>query len=284
MSHTSETQFWFVALVGRPNSGKSTFLNTLLDEKVSIVSARPQTTQRTILGIYTDSKVQIAFLDTPGLLDGEAYLETRIHEEIFASLQKSDLILRFLDPTRPYGEEERKIDQVLSTISRPILRVSTKSDRPARFPVPHSDISISSVTRDGFSELLTQIQKFLPLWPHQYDESYYTLQEKDFRISECIREALFLHLDEEIPYACYVNVEEIEDMPELMKILAYVSSETESQKKILIGRGGAKIQEIGKHARLLLESIFWKKVHLLLRVKVAKNWRKDPRTLDSLFL
>lgn len=282
---------WYIAILGRPNAGKSTFINALIGEKVSAISPRPQTTQRSVTAIYTNSKkeVQMIFLDTPGIHEVEKNslktspnINERINAEAFISLREADVILRLIDPTRPQGIEDERIDTVLSFINKPIIRVETKQDLVKSYPGKNIDFKINSTTQENFEPLLEKIEEFLPEGPYLYDEDYYTDQPIDFRVSEIIREQLFAELGEEIPYASYVEIANV-DNGNILSIQAYIHTETESQKKILIGKNGSKIQEIGTKSRLILEGIFGKKVFLGLRVKVDKNWRKNQKTLEKLF-
>lgn len=286
---------WYVAIVGRPNAGKSTLLNALIGEKVSAISPRPQTTQRSIPGIFTDEEkgIQIIFLDTPGIhQDGtEQYgsqkatsINTRINSEAFAALREADVIVRLVDPTRPTGAEDARIDEVLSFNNKPIIRVETKQDVANK---PHTDndidLKVDSINHIGFDELIAKIAGHLPEWLYLYESDYYTDQTMEFRIQEVIREQLFAELGDEIPYACYVEVGSVDNGEDMMRIQTYINVEAESQKVIVIGKGGKKIQDIGTNARVALEEIFWKKVFLALRVKVDKNWRKNEKTLAKLF-
>ena len=287
---------WYVAIIGRPNAGKSTLINALIGEKISAISHRPQTTQRTIPGIFTDEAkwIQIIFLDTPGIHHhgGEQYgsqkayeINERINSEAFSSLRDADIIVRLLDPTRPYGDEDIRIDTLLEKIPQPVLRIETKQDMDTKsYPQKWVDLRIDSVARTGFEELTEKIAEILPEGPFLYDSDYYTVQTMDLRISEIIREQLFQELGDEIPYACYVDIEQIENEdPTLMKIQAYINVEADSQKVIVIGKWGKKIQNIGTKSRLILEDIFGKKIFLALRVKVDKNWRKNSKVLERLF-
>lgn len=293
---------WYVAIVGRPNAGKSTLLNALIGEKVSAISHRPQTTQRSIPGIFTDEVkwVQIIFLDTPGIhtASGEQYgsqktydIHERINSEAYASLHSADVILRLLDPTRTYGEEDERIDALLEKVGKPVIRIETKQDMENKsYPQKWVDLRIDSIARTGFDILLSKITEHLPEGPFLYDADYYTDQPMDLRITEIIRERLFLELGDEIPYASYIEVTQIEEkwgdheksLP-MLSIQAYINVESDSQKTIVIGKWGAKIQKIGTEVRIMLESIFGKKVFLALRVKTHKNWRKDQKTLDKIF-
>ncbi|GAB0175248.1 MAG: GTPase Era [Candidatus Altimarinota bacterium] len=292
----------YITIVGRPNAGKSTLLNALIGEKVSAISHRPQTTQRTIPGILTDESrgYQMVFLDTPGVHEftKEQFgsqkshdIHERINSEAFASLHQADIVLRLLDPTRAYGSEDEKIDSLLEEIGKPIIRIETKQDLENKsYPQKGVDIRIDSTTRAGFGALLEKIFEFLPEGDFLYPPEYYTDQSMDLRITEVIREQLFLELGEEVPYACFVQVTQIEekggtpDKPHpMLSIQAYINVETESQKVIVIGKGGKKIGEIGLKSRIILEEIFGKKIFLALRVKVARNWRKDERVLNKVF-
>ena len=310
---------WFVAIVGRPNAGKSTLINALIGERVSAISSRPQTTQRTIPGIYTDTDtwIQIIFLDTPGIHHdaNEQFGSQKSHEihnlinaQAFAGLRDADIILRLVDPTRAQGAEDERIDEALSFSQKPILRIETKQDLEKWYLGKNIDYKIDSVNGTGFEELITAIAEKLPEGPYLYEEDQYTDQTMDLRIAEVIREQLFASLGEEIPYACYVEIGSIEngtneliisDMSDLtpenfvpknkkwklpmLSVQAYINTETDSQKTILIGKQGKKIQDIGTASRLILEEIFGKKVFLALRVKVDKNWRKNTKTLERLF-
>lgn len=292
----------YIALIGRPNAWKSTLLNALIGEKVSAISHRPQTTQRSIPWILTDEdkEFQMIFLDTPGIheFSKEQFgsqksheIHERINSEAFSALHSADVILRLLDPTRPYGAEDERIDHLIAEIGKPVIRIETKQDLETKsYPQKWVDIRIDSTTKKWFDALLEKILEYLPQWDFLYPSDYYTDQSMDLRISEIIREQLFLELGDEIPYACFVEVSQIEeilwspDKPNpMLRVQAYINVESESQKVIVIGKWGKKINTIGTQSRMLLEEIFGKKVFLALRVKVSKNWRKNARMLEKIF-
>lgn len=283
----------YVALIGRPNAGKSTLINTLISQRVSAISPRPQTTQRAIPGIWTDENrhVQIIFLDTPGLHEIPetwsatlSHIHERINTEALRALYQADVIIRLIDPTRPPGKEDKRIDEILDTIKTPIIRIETKQDASNKsYPGKNIDVHIDSISGVGIDALLEKIIPHLPEWPYLYESDYYTDQPMEFRIQEAIREQIFASATEELPYATYVEVEHIESGDQNMRIHAYIYTESESQKKIIIGKWGQKIHQIGVHARLTLEAIFGKKIFLGLRVKVMKNWRKNPQILAKIF-
>lgn len=280
----AEKKVGFVAVIGRPNAGKSTFLNTFIGEKISITSQVPQTTRNKILAIYNAPEVQIVFIDTPWIHKSEKKINETINNTALSSLQDADLILYFIDSSRDAGEEEKYIYDILQTTTKPIFHVYTKSDLKARIAVPDTENTfyISSETEGGFDELKEAIKNVLPIGPTLFPDDFYTKQNLRFRISEIIREKIFYHTKQELPHSIYVWIEEIEDTPKLYKIAAYAYTESESQKYILIGKWWNVLTKIWKEARLELEQIFWKKVFLSLRIKVKKNWRKDEAFVKKL--
>lgn len=276
---TQEKKVGYVAIIGRPNAWKSTFINSLLWEKVSITTDVPQTTRKRVLAIYNDDDSQIIFFDTPGIHKSEKTFNKKINDVALGTFKDCELILYFIDATREWGEEEKYIRQMVDMVNKPVLKVYTKSDLPARITVPSGEniLKISSVSQDGFSELMNQTKSYLSNGPLFFPDDIYTKQDMFFRISEIIREKAFLHTKEELPHSLYIWVEEIVDEEDILKLVAYIYTETDSQKYIVIGKAWSLIQTIGKESRIELEKIFEKKVFLALRVKVKKNWRKDDR-------
>lgn len=279
-----EKKVWYIAIIGRPNVWKSTFINSLLWEKVSITSNIPQTTRKRVLAIFNDSESQIIFFDTPGIHKNEKEFNQKINHEAIKSMREADGVLYFIDSSRPYGDEEKQIEKILEFIQTPILKVYTKLDLPSKIKIPLSEkqVKISSLEKQGFEELLQKIKNILPIGHPFYPDDYYTDQDIYFRISEIVREKVFLHTSEEVPHSIYVEIEEIDDGEELLKIQAYIYSETESQKYIIVGKSGSLITKIGTEARIELEQIFWKKVFLSLRVKTMEKWRKNERVMKKL--
>ncbi len=281
---------WYVAIIGRPNAWKSTFINSLLWEKVSITSDVPQTTRKRVLAIHNDIDSQIIFFDTPWIHKSNKVFNEEINNIAIDSLNESDLILYFIDTTREGWEEEKFIKSLIAEVKRPVLKVYTKLDLDSKINIPEWEdtIKISSITKEGFEKLLIKIKENIPEWPLLFPEEVYTKQDMFFRISEIIREKVFYHTKEELPHSIYVWVEEIEDLTmqkdwkDLLKIVAYIYTETDSQKYIVVWKNGSLISKIGKEAREDLENVFEKKVFLALRVKVRKNWRKDEKFVKSL--
>jgi len=273
-----EKKVGYVAIIWRPNAGKSTFVNTLIWEKIAITSHVPQTTRNKILAIYNDDISQIIFFDTPWIHESTKSFNSEINNQALSSLRDSELVLYFIDSSRDTGKEEEYIEDILTKINTPVFKVYTKRDLQARIKVPEGKniYEISSEDKSGFTDLVSAIQSELPTGPLLFSEDYYTKQSLNFRISEIIREKLFHELKEELPHSVFVAVEEIEDDERWMKrISAYVYTETDSQKYIVIGKWGTLITKVWKAARIELEEVFGQKVFLSLRAKVRKNWRKD---------
>lgn len=288
---TEEKKVWYVAVIGRPNAGKSTFINTLIWEKISITSNIPQTTRKKVLAIFNDDNSQIIFFDTPWIHFDEKKFNKEINQQAISSLSESNLILYFIDSSRSYWDEEKYIEEILENVSVPILKIYTKVDLEAKIWIPQNKsnvFTISSETKEGFDELLVEIKNQLPTASLLFPENIYTKQDMFFRISEIIREKVFTNTKEEIPHSIYISVDEIEedktnDWKELLKIVAYINAESDSQKYILIWKWGSLISKMWKESRIEIEQIFWKKTFLALRVKVRKNWRKDEKIIKWIF-
>jgi GTPase len=295
MNNIPTKKVWYVALIWRPNSGKSTFINSLIDEKVSIVSPKPQTTQKSIKWIYNDDDSQIIFFDTPGINEGKEDFFIHLKWRVMDSLKSADVIVRFFDSSRRFWPEEELISKILSNVDKPVILVYSKTDLVENKEIapikinndvvvnPENPIKISSIEKKWFENLLPEIKKYLQEWPLYYDEDYYTDQDYETRISEIVREKIFLNFKEEVPHSVFVEIGEIEDLPDIMKIQAYIYTESDSQKIIIIGKAWSALTMIGKEARIDLEEIFWKKIFLALRVKVLPKWKKNKKLLSKLY-
>lgn len=279
-----EKKVWYVAIIGRPNVWKSTFINSLIWEKVSITSNIPQTTRKRVLAIFNDSQSQIIFFDTPWIHKNEKEFNGKINQEAIKSMREADVVLYFIDSSRPYWDEEKQIENILEFINVPIIKVYTKLDLPSKIQIPNWDniIKISSPEKLWFEGLIWKLKEKLPIWHPFYPEDYYTDQDIYFRISEIVREKVFLHTLEEIPHSTYVEIEEIEEEENLLKIQAYVYTETDSQRYIVVWKNWSLITKIGTEARIELENIFWKKVFLSLRVKTMEKWRKNDKIIKNI--
>jgi GTP-binding protein Era len=286
----------FVAIVGPPNVGKSTLLNRLLGTKVAIVSPKPQTTRNRILGIYHGEGYQMVFMDTPGIHK----TRTPLHESMVASAQAAcqevDIIAVMIEMPHPEDPEISIIIRTLKKVRKPSLLIINKIDlgpKEAVLPIIdtyrrrysfESFLPVSALKGDGLEGLLEELKSLLKPGPVFFPEEMKTDQSESFLISEVIREKIYLHTKRELPYACAVAVDSVEEDPEknLLAIRAKIHVETESQKKIVIGRGGGMIKAIGRSSRLDLERVFGARVFLDLLVRIEKKWSKDPRALRRL--
>lgn len=271
-----ERRVWYVTLLGRPSAGKSSFVNTVIGDKISIVSSIPQTTRRLIRGIYTDKNTQIIFQDVPGLHSSAHKWNQSINWITKSALTDTDVILRVIDGSREKGEEEGIIDRIVNDASVPVVTIVTKADilsEKDRKKFPKWTLFVSNITREWIDEVVKSVSKKLPIGPMLYPESDVTDQDVYTRVAEFIREKIFQTTYEEVPHDTYVEVESMEDKGKLVKILAYIFCTTESQKKILIGNHGSKMKEIGSMARQDLQDLFEKKVYLELHIKVNKDWQ-----------
>lgn len=283
---SKKKKVWYVAIIGRPNAGKSTFINALIWEKISITSNIPQTTRKKVLAIYNDDVAQIVFFDTPWIHFEEKMFNKEINNQAISTLRDSEIVLYFIDSSRKSWEEERYIQKILENVSVPIFKIYTKRDLKAQIEIPSWEniFEISSVSKTWFENLVEKITEKLPTTQLLYPEDFYTKQDMFFRVSEIIREKVFMNTKEEIPHSIFISVEEIQeektkDGKELLKVVAYINAESDSQKYILIGAKWSLIAKMWKQSRIELEQVFWKKVFLALRVKVKKNWRKDERVV-----
>ena len=289
----------FVALVGRPNVGKSTLLNTLVGAKVAIVTPKPQTTRNRIIGIKTLPQAQLIFVDTPGIhRHPGSLLNQRMVEAALYVLKETDVVLFLVDAQRGVVPADEEIGQRLSGARVPVVVVVNKIDlisRTALLPLlerlatllPERDlVPASALTGENTAELLNTIIAALPVSPALYPSDELTDQSERVLAQEVVREQLFLHTQQEIPYATAVVVEEFNEKPErqLLLIRAVIYVERSSQRAIIIGDRGSRLKQIGQAARLQLEAFFGCKVFLELFVKVAKGWTNNLAMLKELGL
>jgi GTP-binding protein Era len=280
----SEHRAGVVALLGRPNVGKSTLLNRLLGQKLAIVTAKPQTTRSRILGISTLPGAQVLWLDTPGLHSAGKPLNRVLNAIAQSAAQDCDVALLLLDPGRGPDAELTSLHERLLARGAAALRVATKADLHPEGALEGADLRISARTGQGVDALLAAVVERLPLAPPYYDDPD-LLTDRPLRwlAAECVREAVFEELAQELPYATAVEVEEFdESRPECVRIRAQLLVERASQKRIVVGAGGEQVKRIGIRAREALEALLETRVHLELWVKVEPNWAKRPRRLGAL--
>lgn len=287
----------FVAVMGRPNVGKSTLVNGLLGQKIAAVSPRPQTTRRRQLGIITSATAQVIFIDTPGVHQPHHKLGEAMNEQARTALEDADLVLWIVDTSQPPTSEDQLLaDLVRSSHQEAVtILVQNKIDlvpihemaqrqNDFRVLLPTAQQVFVSATRgDGCQELLSLILERLPNGPLYYPEEQVTdLYEREIA-ADLIREAALLHLREEVPHGLAVRIDEYKDRNAgTAYIAATLLLERETHKPILIGKGGTMLKKIGSTARQEIQKLVGRKVFLDLRVKVRKNWRDDEETLKSL--
>ncbi len=292
---TEAARTGLVALVGRPNAGKSTLLNTLIGDKVAIVSATPQTTRNRIVGILTEARGQAVFFDLPGVHRPLHRLNQRMMQDVRSALEEVDVVLHLVDAAVPWGGGEEYLFELLAPVRAAVIGVLTKVDlvRPKAGLLPLMDayrrrrpdselIPVSSFTGEGLGELRDELFAQLPEGPPLYPEDVTTTQTERFFVAEVVREKLLNLSRDELPYTTGVMVEQFSEEPGLLHIDAVIFVERSSQKGIVIGKGGSRIKAIGQAARQELESILGTRVYLGLFVKVHPRWREDVQVLAQM--
>ncbi len=284
-----------VAVVGRPNVGKSTLINRILGQKVAIVSPTPQTTRKRQLGIYTDEATQILFVDTPGLHLPQHKLGeymVKIAESAFAD---TDLIVIVLDVSEPPEAADRHIAETVARLrgETPVALALNKADlltenhesrvEAHKALIPHdAAFLVSAINGTNIADLIDYAKSKLPTGPRYYPAEDLTEVNMRFVAAETVREKIMLHTEQEIPYSVAVDIEGYQEKPDITVISATIYVERDSQKGIVIGKGGEMIKRIGTEARAELTDMLGTKVHLELHVKVLKNWRSDETLMKRL--
>ncbi len=305
MKDSNETQFHCgrVALLGPPNAGKSTLLNALIGQKVTIVTPKPQTTRNQIVGILTDEQAQIIFMDTPGVAKLRGKLNKSMIQSVWQSLGQANVILLVLDADvyiRHPEYLEKDLESLIDALreeQRPLIIVPNKvdlfGDKSRMLPLltklgemwPHAEIfPVSAEKRDGLEELKLLIEAKLPVAPAQYPEDQISTASLRFMAAEIIREKLFLRLRQEVPYGIAVDVEDWQEDSErnLTVIHAVIYVARPMYKAMIIGKGGEGIKSIGTDARVEIEKLVDTRVHLELWVKVREAWNEDPAFIQEL--
>ena len=278
-----------VTITGRPNVGKSTLVNRLVGEKVAIVSPKPQTTWGRIMGVKTLPRAQILFVDTPGIHDTPSKLNRAMLQAAKGALNDADIILHLVEAPDPFPEGEDIVCKFLQGIQTPVILVINKIDLSSGDVVPEGSLPffsyakvmrISALVGTGVDLLTEEILTLLPAGPPYYPEDTVTDQTERIMVQEIIREKIFLLTQKEIPYSCAVVIEEFKEQEAgMIMIRAAINVEKESQKGILIGKGGKKLKEIGSQARMDIEQLFGCRVYLDLWVRVQKDWTKKGYAL-----
>jgi GTPase len=284
----------FVAIVGRPNAGKSTLVNRLVGQKIAIVTPKPQTTRNRIQGIVTKPQSQIVFIDTPGLHEADSALGRQMMQEVAAALEGIDVLLLMVDASSMHPHADELLLQKAQRFRGKTILALNKVDRlPKPKLLPLIDafskafefaaiVPISALKGTGCEELLDEIRKQLPEGEPYFPEDQVTDQPERFLAAEIIREKAIQVMYHEVPYALAVVVEKFEETPKLLRIEAVMNVERDSQKKILIGHKGEMIKKIGTEARKELEALLDTRIYLGLFVKVVPDWRESPQKVREL--
>jgi GTPase len=292
---SSEFRSGSAALIGRPNVGKSTLLNALVGTKLSIVTPRPQTTRHRILGVLTLPHAQIAFVDTPGLhLKAVRALNRAMNRSVSTAVADADLVVLVVEALRFTHEDELALERIVR-LGRPAIAAVNKVDRvrPRARLLPYlaqlierhaflAIVPVSALRTENITELRDTIAAHLPCSPPLYPEGELTDRSLAFRIAETIREKLTLELNQEVPYGIAVEVERLTEEEGLLYVDAAIWVEREGQKPIVIGARGERLKRIGRAARLALNGMLGRRLHLNLWVKVRANWADNARALREL--
>ena len=283
----------FVAILGRPNVGKSTLLNAIIDRKISIVSPKAQTTRNNIQGIYHSKDVQIVFVDTPGIHKARAKLGEEMDKMAYSATEDVDALVLVVDASLPFGAGDEFLLEKIKNVKVPTFVVINKIDEAninqvqtlkdvysKRFPTGKI-IETVATERFNVDELLKSIIDVLSEGPAYYDEETLTDQDEIFQIKEIIREKVLKTLREEVPHSVAIYMDHIEWEKKPMQIFASIIVEKDSQKGIVIGKNGSRIKEIGTKARMSIEKLLNQHVFLELQVKVDEGWRESPSSLKE---
>lgn len=288
----------FVNIVGRPNAGKSTLMNGLIGERMSIITAKPQTTRHRIFGIVTGEDFQIVFSDTPGVIEEPHYkMQEMMNRYVNTTFEDADLMIYLVDPQEEYSEDDllvgkfrhnkvplylvfNKVDLMSATKMKEIQKQFKKWIKPEKV------FMISALKGDGVPELLADIKAQLPEGPKYFPDEQLTDRSERFFVSEIIREQILEQYHQEIPYSVEVDIESFQDSEtkdgvELARISALIYVSRKSQKPIIIGKGGKAIKELGSQARKRMEDFLQRKVFLELHVKIREDWRDDEDALKK---
>ena len=283
----------FVSLVGRPNVGKSTLLNSLVGKKVAITSNKPQTTRNIIQGIYNDDECQIVFVDTPGIHKPNHKLGKVLNRQAYYSIEDVDVILFLVDGSESLGPGDKFVLERLKETEKLVILIINKIDKLSKEEIllkisEYKDlydfaeiIPLSALKKNNVDTVITVLKKYLPDSMRYYDEDTYTSSTEQFMISEIIREKVFNTTEEEVPHSVTCVVENLEFSKTSVNVMASIIVDRDSLKKIIIGKQGSKIKEIGTSARNEIEELLGKKVYLDLYVKTIKKWRDREKYLQE---
>ena len=283
----------FVAILGRPNVGKSTIINKIVNHNISIVTDKSQTTRNNIIGIYNDNDTQIVFLDTPGIHKPKQQLGKEMNNMAFSAAHDVDAAIFVVDASKPFGAGDQFIIEHLDIHRAPLIIVFNKIDlarlneaeelKATYRKIFKDAVFVDTVAKEGFNidTLIKSVKEFLPEGPAYYPTEMITDKDEIFQIKEIIREKILKQLSEEVPHSIAIYIDHIEWEHKPLQIFASIIVEKDSQKGIVIGAGGRRIKEIGSKARQDIERLLGKHVYLELQVKVDADWRNELSSLKT---
>lgn len=284
----------FVSIIGRPNTGKSTLLNSIIKEKVAIISPKPQTTRNLIQGIYNEDDTQIVFVDTPGIHKPIDKLGVVLNDQAYYSINDVDIILFVVDASEKYGKGDQFIIDKLQEIDKPVFLVLNKIDKLTDNEIflkinEYKNlyefaeiIPVSALKNDNTDRLIKVLKNYLPDSVKYFLDGETTTTELDFRLSELVREKIFIHTNDEVPHSISCKLIGYEEESDIVKVYIDIIVDRDSLKKIIVGAGGQMIKTIGHEARVDMENLLGKKVYLELYCKTIKKWREKEKYIKDL--
>jgi GTP-binding protein Era len=284
----------FVSLIGRPNTGKSTLLNQIIKEKVAIISPKPQTTRNLVEGIYNENDTQIIFVDTPGIHKPIDKLGVALNNQAYYSINDVDILLLVVDASVPYGKGDQFIIDKLSSVKKPVFLILNKIDKLSDEEILKKIdeyknlyefaeiIPVSALKNDNIDRLIKVLKEYLPDNVKYFMDGETTTAEMEFRLSEIVREKIFIHTNDEVPHSISCKLVGYEEKNNIAKIYIDIIVDRDSLRKIIIGSNGNMIKTIGHEARLDMEELLGMKVYLELYCKTIKKWREKEKFIKDL--
>ncbi|MCI7559269.1 MAG: GTPase Era [Clostridium sp.] len=284
----------FVSLIGRPNTGKSTLLNQIIKEKVAIISPKPQTTRNLVEGIYNEDDTQIIFVDTPGIHKPIDKLGVALNNQAYYSINDVDILLLVVDASVPYGKGDQFIIDKLSGVKKPVFLILNKIDKLSDEEILKKIdeyknlyefaeiIPVSALKNDNIDRLIKVLKEYLPDNVKYFMDGETTTAEMEFRLSEIVREKIFIHTNDEVPHSISCKLVGYEEKNNIAKIYIDIIVDRDSLRKIIIGSNGSMIKTIGHEARLDMEELLGMKVYLELYCKTIKKWREKEKFIKDL--
>ena len=261
----------FVSIIGRPNTGKSTLLNSIIKEKVAIISSKPQTTRNLIQGIYNEDDTQIVFVDTPGIHKPVDRLGMALNDQAYYSINDVDIVLLVVDASVPYGKGDQFILDKIVDLKKPVFLILNKIDKLNNEQI-----------LDNIDKLIKVLKEYLPDNVKYFMDGETTTSELDFRLSEIVREKIFIHTEDEVPHSISCKLIDYEEGKDVDKIFIDIIVDRDSLRKIIVGHNGSMIKQIGSEARVEMEELLGKKVYLELYCKTIKKWREKEKYIKDL--